>query len=289
MSRLLASILIFCTLTPLAEAAETRRFPIKISEHKTLTVKVTAADKAEGEFILDTGAGLHVLSMALLEKLPARPIGKFTGFRHTGERVDLDLYRIPSLRIGNFVEKEPIVAGWDVLDKYKIDGVLSLKFFQNQPATIDFRNKQLIFEREEDLRRLARTGKVASLQVDDDRDVSLDIFVEMALGRGVTGQFTVDTGSDNMASVDARFMSALGLDKTAANVERTEGKNFLGETEVRYKATLDRFALADAPEIGMKAVVTFKEHMIYDGLLGVPFWLDKSLTIDIPRRRLIVN
>jgi len=49
-------------------------------------------------------------------------------------------------------------------------------------------------------------------------------------------------------------------------------------------------ALLGAPNVKMeKAEVTFKEQLIYDGVVGVGFWLNRALTLDIARRRLIVG
>ena len=51
---------------------------------------------------------------------------------------------------------------------------------------------------------------------------------------------------------------------------------------------LPQLALAVSPRIGVaKPHVSFK-NIIYDCVIGVDFWAGKVVTIDIPRRRLIV-
>jgi len=121
------------------------RFPFRISEGGLILIQVTA-NGIKGEFILDTGAGIHVLSNVFLHKLSAQAAGHYTGFRNTGERIDFDLFQIRSLNIGKFRQENPVVAAWDVLDKFKIDGVLSAKFFEHHVVTLDFRRRELIFD-----------------------------------------------------------------------------------------------------------------------------------------------
>jgi hypothetical protein len=77
MRRLLA---VFALLSSarLASAATQRAYPINISEHLMLTVKVSADGLPPADFILDTGAGLHMLPMATIRKLDAKPLGRFT-------------------------------------------------------------------------------------------------------------------------------------------------------------------------------------------------------------------
>ncbi len=188
------------------------RFPFRVSEGGLILIQVTA-NGVKGEFILDTGAGIHVLSNGFLHKLNPQAAGHYTGFRNTGERIDFDLFQIASLSIGRFRQEHPVVAAWEVLDKFKIDGVLSAKFFEHHVVTLDFKKHELVFENRETLNRRLRQGRVIPLKVLEDRDKTLGLFVDLSTGDSLTCECELDTGFDGL----------LILDENSASVKRMEG------------------------------------------------------------------
>jgi hypothetical protein len=99
------------------------RIPFTHSEGGQLMVSGSAGPGTQYSFVLDTGAGVSVLSKSLVEKLGGKPAGQFTGFRMTGERLDMQLYAIPELRVGPVVQAPALVAAWDVPDKALIVSV----------------------------------------------------------------------------------------------------------------------------------------------------------------------
>jgi hypothetical protein len=164
-----------------ARFAQPSKFPFRLTEGNLILIKVTAGSDIEGIFILDTGAGLHLLSKRFLARLQSQRAGRFTGFRHTGERLDFDLFRIPGLRIGRFRQASPLVGVWAFLDTLNIDGILSAKFFEHFVVTLDYKEKQLIFENQGSLARILRGERQVPLEVARDRDVSLDLFVDVLM------------------------------------------------------------------------------------------------------------
>lgn len=268
---------------------EQSRYPFTLSEGGLIFIEVTV-NNTKGKFILDTGAGLHVLSKGFAQALTARPAGRYTGFRNTGERLDLDLFQLDSISIGQFRERNPIVAIWDVLDNFKIDGVLSARFFEHRAVTLDFKNHELVFEDGRGIARRLRAGRVVPLKIMEDRNKALGLFVDLKIGKSLTAECELDTGLDAILILDARLMRSLGLDENSANVKRTETKGNTGLTEIRYRAVVPRISLPGAPAVGIeRPEATFKQHLIFDGVVGVGFWLGREVTFDIPRRRLIVN
>ncbi len=265
------------------------RFPFRISEGGLILIQVTA-NGVKGEFILDTGAGIHVLSKGFLHKLSSQAAGHYTGFRNTGERIDFDLFQISSLSIGQFRQENPVVAAWDLLDKVKIDGVLSAKFFEHHVVTLDFKKHELVFENRQTLNRRLRQGRVIPLKVLEDRDKTLGLFVDLTVGDSLKCECELDTGFDGLLILDARFMKTLNLDENSASVKRMESKGLTGLTEIRYQGRVSSVALLGAPEVKIeKPEITFKVGLIYDGVVGTGFWLNREVTLDIPGRRLIVG
>jgi len=288
---LTASLCLFLTSVCFGSTERTKqtRFPFKVSEGGLILIQVTA-NGVKGEFILDTGAGIHVLSKGFLHKLSSKAAGHYTGFRNTGERIDFDLFQIASLSIGRFRQEHPVVAAWEVLDKFKIDGVLAAKFFDHHIVSLDFKKHELVFENRQTLNRRLRQGRVTPLKVLEDRDKTLGLFVDLTVGDSLTCECELDTGFDGLLILDARFMKPLNLDEKSDSVKRMESKGLTGLTEIRYRATVSNVSLLGAPEVKMeKPEVTFKVGLIYDGVVGAGFWLNREVTLDIPSRRLIVG
>jgi hypothetical protein len=177
-----------------------------------------------------------------------------------------------------------------VLDKFKIDGVLSAKFFEHHIVSLDFTKHELVFENGQTLNRRLRKGRVIPLRVQEDRDKTLGLFVDLAVGDSLTCECELDSGFDGILILDARFMKPLNLDENSASVKRLESNGLTGITETRYRATVSNVSLFGAPEVKMeKPEVTFKVGLIYDGVVGTGFWLYREVTLDIPSRRLIVG
>lgn len=249
-------------------------------------------DGTAGDFLLDTGAGIHVVAPSVLTRIAARPAGRYTGFRHTGERVDFDMYRISSVTVGTTRLREPLVGGWPLLDQLKIAGILSARIFEHHPATLDFRAKELIFETAETLPPRLRSGRSVPLGISRDRDKSLELFADFIITRGgrrAEAECKLDTGLDGYI-VDTRLMASLDLAKESATVTRRETRSLFGAAEIQYHAELSGFQLRDRPDVAATHVeVVFKERLTADCLVGTRFWLDRLVTIDLENARLIVQ
>jgi hypothetical protein len=237
--------------------------------------------------IFDTGAGLDVFAPSLIEKFHGMPAGKFTGFRMTGERLDISLYIVPELSIGPVVKKDAVVGSWDVLDKFHLDGIISLSDFRHQALTFDFARKELIFETDKTMSKRRSAGQTSPLQLDDQRGISLDMFSRF-LFANQSGQCLIDTGSPS-ATINTRYMTSLGIDKDAEGVKKHEGRTIAGGNEIRYDTSLSKLSLAAAPQIALATPHVSFSDIIYDCVVGVDFWRDRALTIDLTNRQLIVS
>jgi hypothetical protein len=228
--------------------------------------------------IFDTGAGLDALAPSLVERLHGKPSGQFSAFRMTGERLDIPLFIIPELSIGPMVKKDAVVASWDVLDKWHLDGIISVNDFRQQPFTFDFTNKVLVFETPKTLVQRRAQGKSSPLQVHDQRGIALDLFAQFLIG-DLPGQCEIDTGSPS-ATVSMRYMASLGIDKDRKDVRKHEGS---------YETILLQISLAAAPHISLARPSVSFSDIIYDCVVGIDFWSGKALTIDIADKQLIVS
>jgi len=279
---LLVAVLIASSI---AVAQKPISIPFTITDTSSLMIPVSTP-AGDSSFILDTGAGITVLSQSLVDKLGGKLAGRFTGFRLTGERLDMQLFTIPELRVGSFVRKQIVVAGWDGLDKFHTTGMIALDFFRNEPFTLDFEHNQLILETTASIAQRHREGIAVPVKLDDQRGVTLDLFAPFLIGTQ-PAECEVDTGSQGYI-VALPTMKRLGLDPLSLGIKQSEHTSILGNKEIRYRATLDAFSLEGTKlGAGRKTPVLF-EDIIYDCNVGVDFWFNHVVTFDIPHQHLIV-
>jgi hypothetical protein len=261
--------------------------PFTISPEGLVMVPATLGGTISAHVIFDTGAGMDVLAPSVVDKLHGTPAGKFTAFRMWGDRLDIPLFTVSEISVGPVVRSNVVVGAWDMLDQLHLEGIVSVNDFRQQPFTLDLVNKVLVFETAKSLTQRRKTGKTSPLKFDERRDITLDIFSDFLIGNQ-TGQCEIDTGSQN-ATVATRFMAPLAIDKDGKDVQKREQKDSAGVTTARYKTTVQKIALADAPQIAIANAATTFADIIYDCVVGLDFWLGKVLTVDIPGRQLIVS
>ena len=241
-----------------------------------------------GTFVLDTGAGAHMLSSKFFERIKAdaKPAGIFTGFRHNGERIDAEMYTIPELTLGDLQQHTPYLGVYPPLDEYGIAGVVSLKLFEKQAFTIDFKNKKLILETPASLTAIEREADYIPVEFQQYRDKAVDIFMEICIN-DVVLQAEFDTGSGyNALLINPFYIEQLDVDKadcreTFQNAEKTASD---------WHIELPTGSICTAPIVGAKDVkVTFRENLIYEALIGSGWFKDKALTIDLPNKRMFVR
>jgi hypothetical protein len=272
---------------PVLAASKPVQIPLTINPDGMVLVPATLGGTIPAHVIFDTGAGLDILAPSVIAKLHGVPGGQFTGFRMWGDRIDIPLFVVSEISVGPMIRKNATVGAWDVLDQLHLEGIVSVDDFRQQPITLDFVNKILIFETARSLAKRRAAEMISPLKFDDQRGITLDLFSNFLIG-DQTAECEIDTGSQN-TTVNTRLMSALGIDKSGKDVQKHEKKNSDGATVVRYGTILPKVALAAAPQVGITQAHTTFSDIIYDCVIGLDFWLGKALTIDIAGRQLIVS
>lgn len=121
--------------------------PIEILPSGHIVIKASV-NGIEGNFIFDTGGGITLLTKKFSDKVKniKKQDGHFTSFRATGERIDIDLYDVQSISIGNWVSKQPTISIINV-ELAGFDGLISLNLFKKQPFTLDLKKRNLLFNK----------------------------------------------------------------------------------------------------------------------------------------------
>lgn len=281
-------ITLFLVFINLSFGISQTTIPLTINDGGYIFVKATLNDSITGNFLLDTGGGLHVLSGKYFEKVKnsTKSAGYFTGFRHNGERLDSEIYEIPSIAIEGLRQEKPLVGYYAPLDEYGMDGIISLKMFENQPITIDFQKKQLVIETKESLKKLGKNAEVIPFTLQQYRDKALDIFIKVCIN-GVPIEAEFDTGSGyNTLIINPFFMDKMKIKKENCT-EKVQGK----EKNLKdYFTKIPSANICALPNVvGKEVDVVFREGLIYEGLIGSGWFRGKKLTIDIPNRRMLLR
>ena len=285
-------LILFCgSFNAFSNIAQEIPFQLLPSGHLLVTAKVNGI---EGKFIFDTGAGLNLFTKKFLDKVPGvvQEDGGFTGFRATGERLDVNLVKVSNFELG--IYKQAILeASFLDVDLSGFDGILSLKLFETQPFTIDFDKTVIRLENTATVNALKKGGSIIPLQIEQNRDKALDIFAYFKVNDALTLQFSLDSGAGrDVYRINSKYAQKLGIDlNDTIAVKRYSKKSEFNEgfASYIYVTTINKIAAAASPSVSVSNLkAQLIDGLIYDGIIWIN-WLGKKITIDLPGKQLIVH
>ncbi|MCG2615961.1 retroviral-like aspartic protease family protein [Terrimonas sp. NA20] len=266
-------------------------FDLLPSGHILVKAKV---DGVEGSFIFDTGAGLTVFTKSFFQKLKdtVKQDGGYTGFRATGERLDIDLYTVSNFELGNMRKQKDEVSWLDV-NLGGIDGIISLKSVEEYPFTFDFIKKVIRVESAATLTTIRKTAKVIPVQLEQSRDRSLTIFAYFKVNDKLTLQFSMDSGAGkDIYRINSKHLQTFGINTNdTANVKRIDKKSEFDTTFVSsiFITQVNTISPAAQPSISVaKPNVQFVDGLIYDGIIWMN-WLGSQISFDLKNKQLLVR
>ncbi|MBB6109814.1 Aspartyl protease [Mucilaginibacter lappiensis] len=266
-------------------------FELLPSGHILVKAKI---DNVQGNFIFDTGAGITVFTKTFFKKLVHTTLedGGYTAFRATGERVDLDLYRVADFEFGGLKKAEEEISYAD-FDIAGIDGIISLKLLESRPFTIDFEKKVLRLESPANLAMIKRTAKKLPVQLEQSREKSLVIFSYFKINDKLNLQLALDAGAGkDIYRLNTKYLKPLNVDiADTLKVKKIQKKSEMNEAfaSTIYITHLKTLAADDQPTINVKDFsVQFVNGLIYDGIIWIN-WLGKRITFDLQDKMLLVQ
>ncbi|MCV9927905.1 retropepsin-like domain-containing protein [Flavobacterium sp. LS1R49] len=285
-------IIVFSVFNFFGNAQQVVPFTVSTGGHMMINAEI---DGVKGKFIFDTGAGLNLVTKNYFDKLKGTTTDNtfFTGFRATGDRIDLQLYSAKELIIGSFKYSNPGITYLD-LNWGDIDGILSLKNFEDAIVTLDYNKNVLVIENKKDFASIKKSAKaIIPIQITNTRGVSLGISCYAMINGIQKAQLVLDSGAGkDVYRVNSRYMPVLNIDpKDTLKVEKIVRKSEMkeGHENVMYKAELGSIAIANTDKVAVKNVKTqFVDGLIYDGIVPID-WLGKKITISVPTSEIIVS
>jgi hypothetical protein len=224
----------------------------------------------EGRFLFDTGEGVTVISPSLAEAIGCKPWGNLTGFRMTGERLDMphcDGLVFESYGVSLPV---PVVGVLDIMtffdsDAPKLDGAVGLDAFAGRAITLIIQRKQLVVESKGSLAARVRVATEIAVRVVRDAEgaaLAVDVAVPTAAGRA---WMELDSGNGGSVVVSHAVAPLLNLDPAAD------------------KPQAGTFNIASG--ITVAGQVRTPQGMIMDGNIGSQFLANWCLTLDLASGR----
>lgn len=227
-------------------------------------IEVKAAGHT-GLYLFDSGWGVSAVTPASAAAIGCAPWGKITGFRATGERVDLqrcdqtELELAPTIR----VKRELSVVD---LAKYmgpqadRFAGGIGLDAFDGHVVTLSVARNTLTIENQKSLRRIAAAGTEVPIRlVRDSQGAALTVDVGILTRLG-TLWLEIDTGNYGPSRIDRHAAALLGLDAAAKGRQRFDAK------------LTDRIRLGGAAAVG---------DLIMDGNIGRDSLKSWDVTLDL--------
>ncbi len=248
--------------------------PLEIVGNQLILLEAEVAGRA-ARMALDTGAGIDLLSASLARELGLAATGAFTGERMTGEEITCDLVSGPPLRVGGFEHTPDVVGVHGLFDNLppqlgRVDGAVSLRFFAEQPFTIDYAASQL--------RLGALAGDSVPMQLQQEGGLAMSGFVTARLDDRLDGRFLVDTGA-SLSVVEMKTMER--LDVLHGDVH--EGTNETGWRYHRIVAPIE--SLAVGRTVHERPKICF-ESIRHDGVIGNDFLKRASVGFDVAACRM---
>lgn len=248
--------------------------PVAVLALRPYVAGLLTVDVAVGEgtlpFIVDTGGGVTVVTPAVAEAVGCSPFGRGVGFRHDGERVEMERCSPVALEIGGWSGGAREVAVWDlaaVIPKElpTLGGLVSLDSFDGLAVTFDLGHERVVVEGSGSLaHRIEGGAEVPIRAAHQVAGASLDVFLAVQAEPGPLW-FELDSGNAGPVRIAPHAAAMLGLE--------------LSETE----ASEVSLPLPGYGPVTVQAVL--REGMIYDGLLNADFLRERVVTLDLAAER----
>jgi hypothetical protein len=178
-----------------------------------------------GTFLFDSGVGTSAVTPATAEAIGCKPWAKVTGFRATGERLDLPRCNPASIVIGSTTTKLPQLSIID-LTRFMgagaagLSGIIGLDALAGRVVTLDVAGHQLAIEDATSLAGIRRTATEVPIRlVRDAEGAALTVDMGVPTRSGISWM-ELDTGNYGPSMVDKSIAGLFGLDPALASAQQ---------------------------------------------------------------------
>ncbi|WP_342249535.1 hypothetical protein [Sphingomonas sp. OTU376] len=256
---------------PAAEAQQAPAAPdavIQMKPWRTRWAMEAEVGGRKGLYLLDTGAGITLVSPESAKRAGCEPWGRLTGYNMMGTRHDGPHCgeTVPIMVAGTTLK--PPILGLINMGKLNpkdvdLDGIIGLNLFEGRTVTFDFAAGVMTLESEAS--RAARIAKMRPLRIRLKREVDGGALAVMAAVPSKKGTlwFELDSGNGGTVLASKPIAGLVGMDPA---MEGKQPADFEVLGDIR----------ATTPD-------AFTPDMIMDGNLGMPFLRNWVVTLDLAR------
>jgi hypothetical protein len=272
----LALVLCACSpsSSPSSSTTSTAEQPhaIKLERFRKALWKVHVTVKGKpGDFLLDTGGGVTLLTDEFAAGIDCKFWGRITGYNMFGNRDDGPHCDAVQIKAGDAVLTPVSVGKINFGDRFPgdkaPDGLLSLDAFDGKAITLDQGAATLTIETRDSLAQRVKSMKELPLRVSRECSARcLSVFLGVTTTEGMTW-LVLDSGAGGVSLIAKEYAQVFGLDPD--------------KKEQRLKFEV-------APDITIDSPVMVTD-MIMDGDLGQPFLSQYIVTMDLAQGRLWVG
>ncbi len=242
------------------------------------SIEVTVGNQ-RGTFLLDTGGGVTFVTPDFAKKIGCVPWGQISGFRLTGERLDMarcdgvavglqNGKTLPAATVGMFDLMSLMPPGAPV-----VDGSLALDAFDGRMFTLDLRAGTLEFETAKSLAKHVAGAVEIPIRVSRHGNSGHGLGV-YARTKTAKGDLWLEIDSGGNAPVLLR--NRIAVEAGAADPAATQAQP--------YKLVLS--GKAGDVSLDTRAIV---RDMIHDGVVGMPVLVNWRITFDLAGDRMWVT
>lgn len=224
-------------------------------------------------FLFDTGGGISLISPAIASEINKSGYGNFVGFRMSGEKIETKLCDSVFIKIGENEFFHPYIGIFDIMrilpEGFKrVDGLISLKTFENEKISLNFKENKLILETEKSLyKRIEKMTLVASRFANGSSGMELNIFTGI-LFKDHYWWFLFDTGNIAQAKISDTTAKEWGI------MPKNE----------RDTSDIGEFVFVMAGD--SISAPTIIDHIIYDGALSFDLIQQSDFTISFKEEKI---
>ncbi|KQX10211.1 aspartyl protease family protein [Flavobacterium sp. Root420] len=262
--------LLFACIAISSFAQDTIQLKAYVENMKTVDVFI---EGKKYNFLFDTGGADTFISPEIAKSLNKEIYGSITGFRMSGEIIKAKKANDIALTIGQTNLFHKTVSVWDLMsilpkDFPRIDGIISLKSFENNVLTIDLSKNIVIVENENSAKKNVKEKLPLKTRFANGLEGSeLNIFIGIPKNNNLYW-FLFDSGNSGpllLSQESAKIWKVLNDN----NENNQESEFIIGEKNLRIKP--------------------FVRDIIYDGVLNFEAISNYVFTIDFKNKKVWIN
>lgn len=264
---------VLCVLSPslvyAASSPADKPQVIKLQRFRKALWKVHVTVKGKpGDFLLDTGGGITLVTDAFAKGIECKFWGRTTGYNMFGKKTEGPHCDNVSIVAGDVALTPVNIGTIDFGDQFPgdkaPDGLLSLDAFDGKAFTLDQKAGTLTLETPKSLAQRTKTMKELPFRVSRECSARcLSVFLGVPTSEGMTW-LILDSGAGGVSLISTDHAKLFGLD---ANKKE------------------QRLVFEAAPGVPIDSPVLVT-NMIMDGNLGQPFMSHYVMTFDLAHGRL---